>query len=390
MKFLFFPLNLCVLFAINMLSCQSNSPQPNPVYIPQSQNSQPSEDTEFQSKSDYLNSATLKEPIISFSDAIPLQISKLKWKVQTNERVYADPVIKDGVVYIGSLDGNLYAIDINSGEVKWKYKTSGKVVNEPEVSDDVIYLGGDYNRFHFIRKDNGWEKFILELPGGATSALRQNGILYFGVHSGMNNGLWAVNEISGEVIWKQGTKYGVSERPWMYNEFLVFTDDSRCLYFVNPLTGVIEASYPGIGGENAVIVGNSVITVERESVISTDLQTRQRNWTFETGDLIGRGLTLFDGLIYFGGYSKYLYALNPETGLLVWKFRTEGTVYSNPIIRGDHLIISSCDNRIYMLDRKSGEEVWRYKSEGDIYSKPAISNGIVVFGCLDGCVYAIE
>ena len=52
------------------------------------------------------------------------------------------PAVSGGVVYIGSNDGYLHALDTQSGQEKWKFETG-----DPEaayaVSGGVVYFGED-------------------------------------------------------------------------------------------------------------------------------------------------------------------------------------------------------------------------------------------------------
>ena len=68
------------------------------------------------------------------------QLTELKWKFKT-EDVDSSPAIADGVVYFGSLDGNLYAVDIKTGQEKWKFKTKYWVLSSPAIADGVVYFG---------------------------------------------------------------------------------------------------------------------------------------------------------------------------------------------------------------------------------------------------------
>ena len=69
------------------------------------------------------------------------QLTELKWKFKTKGRVFSSPAIADGVVYFGSVDGNLYAVDIKTGQEKWKFKTEDWVNSSPAIADGVVYFG---------------------------------------------------------------------------------------------------------------------------------------------------------------------------------------------------------------------------------------------------------
>jgi hypothetical protein len=44
------------------------------------------------------------------------------WRFETGGTVYSSPVVSNGVVYVGSNDNNLYAIDAVTGTEKWRFK----------------------------------------------------------------------------------------------------------------------------------------------------------------------------------------------------------------------------------------------------------------------------
>ena len=51
------------------------------------------------------------------------------------------PAVVDGVVYIGSWDENLYAVNAKDGTERWRFTVGGSV-SSPAVVDGVVYLGG--------------------------------------------------------------------------------------------------------------------------------------------------------------------------------------------------------------------------------------------------------
>ena len=65
----------------------------------------------------------------------------LKWKFKTGSSVYSSPAVIDGVVYFGSYDKHLYAVDIKTGEEKWKFKTGDSIyLSIPAISEAVLYF----------------------------------------------------------------------------------------------------------------------------------------------------------------------------------------------------------------------------------------------------------
>ena len=67
-----------------------------------------------------------------------------RWNFKTNGTVFSSPVLgADGTVYVGSWDGYLYAIDTAGGQ-RWKFKTNDFVVSSPVLgADGTVYVGSD-------------------------------------------------------------------------------------------------------------------------------------------------------------------------------------------------------------------------------------------------------
>ena len=55
----------------------------------------------------------------------PVLTPTLLWKYTTGNMVESSPAVVDGVVYIGSGDGNVYALNATNGAKLWNYTTGG-------------------------------------------------------------------------------------------------------------------------------------------------------------------------------------------------------------------------------------------------------------------------
>src|SRR5215471_3948967 len=67
--------------------------------------------------------------------------SRVKWKFSTGGRIVSSPAMGYGVVYFGSADHFLYAVDLEAGTQKWKFKTDSGVASSPALYDGAVYFG---------------------------------------------------------------------------------------------------------------------------------------------------------------------------------------------------------------------------------------------------------
>lgn len=67
---------------------------------------------------------------------LDLGTNKLRWHYETRGSVFASPVVHDGVVYVGSNDGRLYALDHQTGTELGHFQTTERVTS-PVVIDDA-------------------------------------------------------------------------------------------------------------------------------------------------------------------------------------------------------------------------------------------------------------
>jgi hypothetical protein len=97
---------------------------------------------------------TVTKEIGATSNSDPTRVIVAKWKFETNGQIDSSPAIDpDGTVYVGSDDGNLYAIDPETGFEKWRFLTGAEIQSSPAVgSDGTIYFGSLDNNFYALKK----------------------------------------------------------------------------------------------------------------------------------------------------------------------------------------------------------------------------------------------
>ena len=76
----------------------------------------------------------------------------------------------------------------------------------------------------------------------------------------------------------------------------------------------------------------------------------------------------------------HLYALDAETGELLWSFETGDAIKPSPTVTGGAVYVGSNDNHVYALDAATGELRWKYDTGGWAQFSPAVSGGFVFLG----------
>jgi len=315
-----------------------------------------------------------------------------KWKFTAGGSVQSSPAIgSDGTLYVGSDDGNLYAVNPD-GTQKWQFALAVTARSSPAIaSDGTIYVGSTDNNLYAINPD-GSEKWRFATGGFiyGSAAIGSDGTVYIGSY---DNNLYAVNP-DGTEKWRFATGNGIHSSPAIGSDGIIYVGSfDKNLYAINPdgtqewlfTTGGEIGSSPAIGADGTVYIGsndNNLYAINPDG---------SQKWLFPTGGFVQSSPAIgSDGTIYVGSLDNKLYAVNPD-GSQKWQFTTGGVVDSSPAVDSDGTIyVGSNDNNLYAVN-PDGTQKWLFAAGGQVDSSPAIgSDGTIYVGSNDNNLYAIE
>lgn len=147
----------------------------------------------------------------------------LVWKYTTNGAVMSSPSIENGIVYVGSQDKNIYALDAWSGNLIWSYPTSGTIESSVAVANGKIYVGSDDGYIYSLDARYGhfvWRTFVnggLPKTYGSAVMLRSSpAVVGNTVYIGSVDGnLYALDANNGAIfveVLNAGTNHILSNR----------------------------------------------------------------------------------------------------------------------------------------------------------------------------------
>ena len=68
-------------------------------------------------------------------------VFELRWKYKTDGPIKSSAVIQNGHVFIGSDDGKIYALKLDSGKEVWNFETEDSVEAPPCIWNDSVFVG---------------------------------------------------------------------------------------------------------------------------------------------------------------------------------------------------------------------------------------------------------
>jgi outer membrane protein assembly factor BamB len=283
--------------------------------------------------------------------AINAGTGKEIWKFKTGDSIVSTPAVSAGVVYVGSRDGNIYAIDAGNGEKIWKFETGSSVDSSPAVCDDVVYAGSDDEYVYAIDARTGKEIWRFKTGDMVTSSPAvSSGVVFIGSAEGNDGIVYAIDARTGKEIWRFETGSDVDSSPAVSSGVVYVGSWDGNIYAINDKTG-------------------------------------KKIWAFyENG--VENGPAVYEGVIYAGGNYKTVTAINASSGGEIWKFNI-GDVVSSPAVSDSVVYVGSMDGNVYAIDAKTGKEIWKFEIGDFVPSSPTISDSVVYVGSWDGNVYAI-
>jgi outer membrane protein assembly factor BamB len=314
------------------------------------------------------------------------------WQFATGGAVSSSPAVSGRVVYVGSDDKNVYAIDAVTGKEKWRFITGGAVTSSPAVSGGVVYVGSDDKNFYAIDAATGKEKwrFTTEENVGSSPTVA-NGVVYVRSHCVYLN---AIDAVTGKEKWRFTTVTCVEDSsPAVANGIVyVISYDKENLYAIDAATGKEKwrvTTGEIVGSSSLAVVNDVIYILIYKNLLAIDAVTGKEKWRFATGNYIASSLAVANGVVYVGGNIKNLYAIDAATGKEKWRFATGSYITSSLAVANGVVYVGSHDKNLYAIDAATGKEKWRFATGGAVTSSPAVSGGVVYVGSSDGNVYAI-
>jgi outer membrane protein assembly factor BamB len=253
-----------------------------------------------------------------------------------NGSTFGVPVILDSIVVVGTSSNgansgtaHLYVLNKKTFDVIWsKHNFWWHIV--PAIDEFHIYCT-DWDKVYVFDKITGQEVWTKEIFGKNTyNPVVEDDRLYIATGSVFKEDgyLYCLNKFSGEVIFQDTIPLieendqqfgGSGAGAQIWNDYIFVPSENRYLYCFNKSNGELV-------------------------------------WKFLADAPLQTPASVSDGIVYTGSLNSTCYAINVETGGLIWSYQTFGSIGRNPPqFYNNYVLFES--GAILIFDKYSGDLV---------------------------------
>lgn len=260
----------------------------------------------------------------------------------------------DGILFVNTLQGEMYSLDIESGGKIGYLKFLGKEANSVPLIDRqnvILAFAGDKKTslvsYNIYSSQINWETNIGYLQ---TSPVLYDEHIYIG----SLNGYFYKFDLSGNQKWQVDSKSQIHSTCAIDKQKAVFGSDDGYLYCVN--------------------IGNGSV-----------------RWKFKSGASVFATPLIFNDYVFFGAYDSNYYCLTLNDGNLIWKHNLSTKIFTGSALYKDESVICGGINGcLYSLDLNEGSILWKYQTNGVITSTPIVCGANVYFSNLDYTTFSVD
>ncbi|MCK4830798.1 PQQ-binding-like beta-propeller repeat protein, partial [bacterium] len=293
----------------------------------------------------------------------------------------APAVFEDEVLCFGDLSGKLYCIDIKSGLEMWCYESGSPIVSAPSYSDGVIYIGNRDGHLLAIDMASG----VLRWQYNANDRIEStpyihDDLVYFGCGDGR---IYALKRSDGSVVWDYSTGINITSTPVISSEILYFVS-KESLYGLDPQTGseALRFSLDRWSMSSPVVAQDSIVSYGDYGhyLLAYNSKSKRGFWRFNSPASGVLGAVIGQGKAFFGDDEGNLYAVDVETGSLLWEQILPEGIESVPEYRNGIVYVTLPSGYLFSLRATDGSYVSGRFLEREIFGSPVCSSQNVFVG----------
>lgn len=284
------------------------------------------------------------------------------WSAGESMRIAGGLAANNEVIYLGTENGDVVALNANDGSVKWHQVVRSEVMATPAVGGGVVVVKGSTGEVIALAEDTGEQrwKHVSEVPPlsmrGTSAPVYEQGGVFVGTSTGKVIVLIAEN---GQPAWEARLAVpsgntelqrmvDVDSKPVLAGAFVYNVAYNGSLAAISANSGEIAWKREYSSYQNLHFAGGRLFVTDAEDTVSAlDSQGGVELWS--NNDYNGRHLTApvrFGDYIVVGDRMGYLHFINLLSGETEGRLEVDSDVYTAPVVAGDTLYVQLRDGSL--------------------------------------------
>jgi outer membrane protein assembly factor BamB len=316
------------------------------------------------------------------------------WQYNAQSGVSGTPLVRDSIMVIGTLHGEIQAVNVTNGRRLGYKMMEGAIVGTPVLDGSrVIFAMSDVQE-SIVAMDLVTGKQVWSYAAGSVESaplMHGNGLFV----TTLDGSLLCLEKSSGEELWKFATEEDqpIRSSPATDGTVICFGSDNGHVYGVDRASGRLlwkADAGSSVFASPVITSGLVVVGTIKGVIVALDASTGTKRWSYETGSRVYSAAAGARNMVYAGSANGVLHALAAETGTPLWKFEAGSVISSAPLVASELVFVGSLDKNLYVLDSATGKEQWRFEAEGRIRVSPVLWGDYLLLTSEDKYVTALR
>ena len=297
--------------------------------------------------------------------ALEIESGKQHWKTKTKKPLSGGPGHGEGRVLVGTRDGEVIALSDEDGEILWTTQVSSEVLAAPKADLGVVVVRTVDGKAYGLDASSGQRLWVYEraVPlltlRGTSAPQLADGLAIIGFDGGI---LAALDITNGSLVWEKRIALPTGR---------------------STLDRMVD-----IDAEPLILDDVVHVATFQGRVAVVDLQTGNIGWVRDLSSHAGLGVDVDN--VYLTDEQSEIWALERYSGNSVWKQeQLKSRALTAPVSFGDYLVVGDFEGYLHWLNREDGTQAGRVRlDKSQILTTPFVVNDTLYAYSTDGTLAA--
>lgn len=297
----------------------------------------------------------------------------------------SQPILDDSKVYVGSDDRTFWAINQTDGSVSWHYKVGlptlkKSISSSPALFKNLVIFGAYDGNIYALDKETGknvWTSLHADWVRSSPAVSADLGIVFVGLGFGLfckRGGIIALDAHTGKTIWLDASHPAYTHASPLYIEktqqVAIGSNDGKMRLY--------DAKKGKLAWEFITDGGIAYDPHQNSKSVSADIRE-------------GVVFSSKHDYLIFGSVDTNLYILKRKTGELVHKHSCDFGLYSTPHIYKDKVYFTSLDKTLRCIDLNTLELVFKVNVDNTrLFGSPVVIEDKLYVGTNAGRLHELD